>query len=75
MEPKSTTKNLWIPVQSFKDVPSDGLSKLVVIEGSERPQLLWYAGYHNNIPVVGGCFVHSFVQAPKVTHYLNIEMP
>lgn len=69
------TKESWTAVSGIQDVPMDGRSKLVVINGDSHPRILWYAGAKKELIIVGGELVHNFVLAPKITHYITIEMP
>ena len=69
------TKDQYVKVDSFAEIPNDGKTKLVFILDDSHPRILWYAGASKDIIIVGGEIVHSFTSAPKITHYLTIEMP
>lgn len=69
------TKESWTAVSGLQEIPTDGATKLVLMDGNKNPQLLWYAGENKDIPIIGGCLIHDFISAPKVTHYLTIVLP
>ena len=69
------TKESWIAVSGLQEIPADGATKLVLVDGHNNPQLLWYAGQNKHIMILGGCLIHDFTSAPKITHYLTIVLP
>lgn len=69
------TKESWVAVSGLQEIPADGATKLVLFDGNKVPQLLWYAGQNKDITIIGGCFIHDFTNAPKITHYLTIVLP